>query len=160
MKAAVATFIMERGKRDHGGSDMKTTERIFDFISKQKVAFIASVDAKGFPNMKAMLMPRKIEGSCFYFTTNTSSMRVTQYRENPKASIYFFNKGRFRYEGVMFIGTMEVLEDMETKKEIWRVGDTMFYKHHRALMVVCVVITALVPAATGFFVLFGRIRIA
>lgn len=107
---------------------MKTVEHVFDFISKQKVAFIASIDAEGFPNIKAMLMPRKIDGNCLYFSTNTSSMRVTQYRNNPKASVYFFNKGRFRYEGIMLIGTMEVLEDEQTKKEIWRTGDTMFYK--------------------------------
>lgn len=104
------------------------TEQIFDFISKQKVAFIASVDDEGFPNMKAMLMPRKIDGNCFYFSTNTSSLRVAQYRKNPKASIYFFNKGRFRYEGVMLIGAVEVLEDEPTKKEIWHTGDLMFYK--------------------------------
>lgn len=107
---------------------MKTAEQIYDFISKQKVAFIASVDDEGFPNMKAMLMPRKIDGNCFYFSTNTSSMRVSQYRKNAKASIYYFNKGRFRYEGVMLIGTMEILEDDGSKKEIWRTGDTMFYK--------------------------------
>jgi general stress protein 26 len=107
---------------------MKTKEQVIDFIEKQKVAFIASVDNDGFPNIKAMLMPRKIDGNCFYFTTNTSSMRVSQYRENEKASLYFFNKGRFRYEGVMLIGTMEVLEDAETKQDIWRTGDKMFYK--------------------------------
>ena len=28
----------------------------------------------------------------------------------------------------MLIGTMEVLEDAETKEEIWRTGDTMYYK--------------------------------
>lgn len=107
---------------------MKTKEQLLKFIEKQKVAFISSVDDEGFPNMKAMLMPRKIDGNCFYFTTNTSSLRVKQYRENEKASIYFFNKGRFRYEGVMLVGTMEVLEDAQIKQEIWRIGDTMFYK--------------------------------
>lgn len=107
---------------------MKTREHIIAFIQKQKVAFIASVDEDGFPNMKAMLAPRKIEGNCFYFSTNTSSMRSQQYMKNPKASIYFFNKGRFRYEGIMLIGTMEVLQDEAIKKEIWRPGDTIFYK--------------------------------
>ena len=107
---------------------MIAKEKIFEFIGKRGVAFIASVDEAGFPNMKAMLPPRKIEENCLYFTTNTSSLRVSQYRENPKASVYFFEKGRFRYEGVMLIGTMEVLEDAETKEEIWRAGDTMYYK--------------------------------
>lgn len=107
---------------------MKTREHIIEFIKKQKVSFIASVNEEGFPNIKAMLAPRKIEGNCFYFTTNTSSMRSQQFIKNPKASIYFYNKGRFKYEGVMLTGIMEVLQDAETKQEIWRTGDTIFYK--------------------------------
>lgn len=107
---------------------MATREHIVDFISKQKVGFIASIDEEGFPNIKAMFVPRKIEENCFYFTTNTSSMRSQQFIKNPKASIYFYSKGRFKYEGIMLTGTMEVLLDDETKQEIWRTGDTMFYK--------------------------------
>lgn len=108
---------------------MKTREHIIEFIKKQKVSFIASVDEEGFPNIKAMFVPRKIEENCFYFTTNASAMRSQQFIKNPKASIYFFSKGRFKYEGIMLTGTMEVLQDDKTKKEIWRTGDTMYYKH-------------------------------
>ena len=36
--------------------------KIADFIRKQKVSFICSVDEEGFPNVKAMFKPRKIEG--------------------------------------------------------------------------------------------------
>lgn len=103
-------------------------EKLFKFIGARKVSLIASVDENGYPNMKAMLPPRKIDGNDIYFTTNTSSVRVAQYRLNPKASVYFFDKGRFTYEGVMLAGEMEVLEDDESKREIWRAGDTMFYK--------------------------------
>lgn len=106
---------------------MRDAEKtIGNLIAHQKVAFISSVDADGFPNMKAMLPPRKSEGiKTFYFTTNTSSMRVAQYRENPKASIYFCDKRFFR--GVMLVGTMEVLEDSQHKEMIWKKGDTMYY---------------------------------
>lgn len=107
---------------------MITKHHMIEFIQKQKVSFIASVDENGFPNMKAMFAPRKIDGNCFYFTTNTSSMRSQQFMKNPKSSIYFYNKGRFRYEGLMLTGTMEVLQDEKIKKEIWQTGDTMFYK--------------------------------
>jgi general stress protein 26 len=100
---------------------------IGSLIDKQNVSFIASVDAEGFPNMKAMLSPRKREGiHTFWFTTNTSSMRVAQFRENPKASVYFCGKRFFR--GVMLTGTMAVLEDLASKEMIWREGDTMYYK--------------------------------
>ena len=107
-------------------TDLDAIER---FISKQKVSFVCSVDEDGFPNVKAMLQPRKRNGlKEFWFSTNTSSMRVRQYRENPRTSIYFYHKGLIRYEGVMLKGTMEVLTDQETKDMIWRKGDTIFYK--------------------------------
>ena len=100
--------------------------RVQDLIDKQGVSFVASIDSDGYPNMKAMLPPRKREGiHTFWFTTNTSSMRVSQYRENPKASIYFYDKRFFR--GVMLKGAMEVLEDADAKEMIWRDGDTMYY---------------------------------
>ena len=106
--------------------DLKAVER---FISRQKVSFVCSMDEEGCPNVKAMLRPRKQVGlKEFYFSTNTSSMRVRQYRENPKASIYFYHKGLIRYEGVMLKGAMEVLTDQSSKDMIWRKGDTLFYK--------------------------------
>jgi len=106
---------------------MKNPEQtIGNLIDQQGVSFIGSVDADGFPNMKAMLPPRQREGiKTFWFTTNTSSMRVAQYRANPNACVYFYDKRFFR--GVMLKGTMEVLEDAETKKLIWRDGDTIYY---------------------------------
>ena len=104
-------------------------EKIISFIRRQKVSFVCSVDKNGVPNVKAMLKPRKQVGlKEFYFSTNSSSMRVKQYRDNPNACIYFYHKGLIRYEGVMLTGTMEVMNDQDTKDMIWRKGDTMFYK--------------------------------
>ena len=95
-------------------------------VDKSVHVCIGSVDAKGVPEIKAMLAPRKREGiGRFWFTTNTSSRRVAHYRKNPKACIYFFDS-RF-YKGAMLQGTMEVLEDAESKAMIWREGDTMYY---------------------------------
>lgn len=105
-----------------------TKEQVFEFIKEQKTAMISSVDENGFPNTKAMLAPRKIDSNNFYFTTNTSSMRVLQYNANEKACIYFYKRGRFSYTGVMLVGTMQVLTDQSVKDDIWRMGDTMFYK--------------------------------
>lgn len=114
---------MLRGRRNK----MRDAEQtIGNLIDKIGVSFIGSIDEEGFPNIKAMLPPRKREGiRLFYFTTNTSSMRVNQYKQNPKASLYFCDK-RF-FKGVMLKGTMEVLEDDESKEMIWREGDTMYY---------------------------------
>ena len=101
-------------------------QTIGNLIDKQKTAFIASVDSDGFPNMKAMLPPRKRNGLReIWFSTNTSSLRVAQYRANPKASVYFYDRQFFR--GVQLVGTMEVLEDAAIKEELWEFGDKTYY---------------------------------
>ncbi len=106
---------------------MRDAEKtIGNLIDKQKVSFISSIDRDGFPNTKAMLPPRKREGiQVFYFTTNTSSMRVEQYRENPNACIYFCDKRFFR--GVMLKGRVEVIEEDAVKRMIWQESDDMYY---------------------------------
>ena len=99
---------------------------IGNMADKLKTAFIGSVDGKGYPNIKAMLQPRKREGiKVFYFTTNTSSMRVGQFIHNDKACVYFCDNRFFR--GALLKGTMEVLTDTSIKEMIWREGDTEYY---------------------------------
>ena len=101
-------------------------ELIAQMADKQPIAYISSVDQEGFPWTKAMLKPRKREGiKTFYFTTNTFSIRVAQYKANPKASIYFCDVEGFK--GMMLRGTMEVLTDAASKEMIWRDGDTEYY---------------------------------
>jgi general stress protein 26 len=102
---------------------IKTAEALID---NANVSIVSSVDKTGFPNTKAMLPPRKRDGMKeFYFTTNTSSMRVSQFKANAKACVYFYDSRRFK--GVMLKGTMEVLQDSRSKKMIWKDGDEMYY---------------------------------
>lgn len=100
------------------------------FVQGRKVALLGSVDENGMPNIKAMLAPRQMIGlKEFYFSTNLSALRTQQYLKNPKACIYFFRKGLFRYVGVMLRGKMEVVTEQEVKNLLWRKGDTRFYKY-------------------------------
>lgn len=105
-----------------------TKEKLFEFIAKQKTAFISSVDEHGYPVTRAMLAPREIDGNNIYFSTNTSSKKIGQYQNNDKACVYFYERGRFKYQGVTMKGTMQVCSDQETKNRIWRFGDRLFYK--------------------------------
>ena len=101
-------------------------ERVID---KQKTAFLSAIDADGFPQIKAMLSPRKRNGIReFWLTTNTSSHKVAQFRGNPKACLYFYERGRFGFHGTTFIGTIEVLTDKESKEMIWQEGDDQYYE--------------------------------
>lgn len=107
---------------------MKNIEKtIAKMIDKQSICYISSIDKYGFPNTKAMLKPRKRNGMKeIYFSTNTSSLKVDSFRKNPKACVYFCDK-RF-YRGLMIKGTVEVLEDQESKNMLWQFGDTIYYK--------------------------------
>ena len=101
-------------------------QTIGNLIDRQGIAYIGSIDSEGYPNTKAMLPPRKREGiKIFYFTTNTSSLRVSQYQKNSNACLYFADKRFFR--GVMLKGQMVVLTDPVFKEMIWQEGDTLYY---------------------------------
>lgn len=116
---------------------MRDAEKtVGNMVDKLKTAFIGSIDSEGFPNMKAMLQPRKREGiKTIYLTTNTSSMRVAQYRENNHACIYFCDTRFFR--GVMLRGTMEVLTDPASKEMIWQEGDDVLSRRSDRPRLLC-----------------------
>ncbi len=95
-------------------------------IDKCSIAQLCYVDRDGFPVTRAMLKPRERNGLReFFFTTNTSSEKVSALRGNPKASVYFVDRRFFR--GVSLAGTAEILEDAATKARIWRDGDEQYY---------------------------------
>ncbi len=102
---------------------MKTVENL---VEHQKLVYLGSVGEDGYPGVKAMLAPRRREEMrVFYLTTNTSSRRVAQFRQNPKACLYFCDQRFFR--GVALQGMVEVLEDAVHKEMIWQDGDIMYY---------------------------------
>ena len=95
-------------------------------VDKAKLAFLSYLDAEGFPTTRAMLPPREREGiRVFWFSTNTSSGKVAAFRDDPRGSIYFVDRRFFR--GVSLSGTVEVLEDPESKLRLWQTGDTLYY---------------------------------
>jgi general stress protein 26 len=53
-------------------------------------------------------------------------MRVSQFREDPKACLYFCDRRFFR--GVMLKGTMEVLKDSSSKEMLWKDEYKLYYQ--------------------------------
>lgn len=106
---------------------MRDAEKtIGNMLDKHKVVYVSSMDEDGFPTTKAMFSPRFRKGiKELYFTTNTSSLRVQHFLNNPKACVYICDQ-RF-YHGIMLRGNMEVLFDDEHRELLWKQGDTMYY---------------------------------
>ena len=88
-------------------------------------AYVAGIDKDGYPLVRAMLVLEHGSYQTQFFSTNTSSGKVTGFRANPRASVYYCDPQDYR--GVLFVGEMEVCTDQETKDFLWREGFEKYY---------------------------------
>lgn len=105
--------------------------RIEELMKEQEICFLGSVTAAGYPMIRAMLRPIKIEGNSFYLHTNTSSNKVQQLIKNPKSCLYVCNPTTF--EGVTLLGEMEVLLAEEEKQPFWKEEYRIYYSQGEGL---------------------------
>jgi general stress protein 26 len=97
-----------------------------NLVKSSSNVLVGSTDKEGYPYIKNMFNARVRNGlKVFYFTTNTSSLRVAHFLNNPKACLYYVDDKKFH--GLMIRGSMEVLQDKASKELIWREGDTKYY---------------------------------
>ena len=89
-------------------------------VERSPVAMLGSVDANGWPNIKAMLNMEHEGLKTIWFGTNTSSRRVGQLRQNPKACVYYVDQEQFK--GLMLVGMVEILQDAASRRRRWRPG--------------------------------------
>lgn len=126
IEQALASGMQNRNIHNKENSQM-TKEGIYEFIRRQKTSIIASVGEDGYPAARALIQPVLIDGNDIYFTTYTSSRKVAHYRANPKACVYFYEKGQ-QFSGVEIKGNMEVLTDTAAKERFWKLFFKRFYK--------------------------------
>lgn len=107
---------------------MKREEAVrksLELIDTSEIAMVGSNGENGYPNIKAMF---KIENDGLrriWFSTNVSSTRVSQFKRNPKACVYFVDP--LERKGVMLVGEMAIHQDVESKKLFWREGFERYY---------------------------------
>jgi general stress protein 26 len=96
-----------------------------NLAERSEIVLLGSNGVDGYPYIKGMIK-RENEGiRTVWLSTNTSSMRVPQIAKNPKTCLYFVDFDR--WEGLMLVGTMEVLQDSESKRRLWSEGDEKYY---------------------------------
>lgn len=79
----------------------------------------------GFPNIKAVLNLKHEGLKRTWFSTNTSSKRVQQLRKDNRACVYYVDAGHFK--GLMLVGTVAILQDLESRKMLWAEGAEVYY---------------------------------
>jgi len=92
---------------------------------KSEIVMLGSNGVNGYPHIKAMIK-RENEGiGTIWFSTNTSTKRVPQVMKDPKTCVYFVDFDQWK--GLMLVGTIEVLQDAESKKRLWEESDRRYY---------------------------------
>jgi general stress protein 26 len=103
----------------------KAVEKSQELVKRSSIAMVATIGSDGFPNIKAMLSDVNNGLREIWFSTNTSSNRVSQLKLNNKTAVYFVDFET--WEGLMLIGKTEIKRDKETREFRWRDGSERYY---------------------------------
>ncbi|HNW32291.1 MAG TPA: pyridoxamine 5'-phosphate oxidase family protein [Caldisericia bacterium] len=97
-----------------------------ELVKSSRFALLSTIGDDGHPWTKMMfnIAPEGLKK--IYFSTNTSSKRVTHILKDGRASVYFFDQERF--VGLLLVGTARVLQDEESRKRFWVDGFERYYK--------------------------------
>lgn len=100
-------------------------EKSLDLMKNSRIALLGTNDEKGYPNIKAMLNLDTEGMKDIWFSTNTSSKRVSNLLKDSKACVYYIDEENFM--GLMLVGDIEVLQDEESRKRLWFDGCEKYY---------------------------------
>jgi general stress protein 26 len=107
---------------------MEKEQAIQDALALANDAAIAMLGTNGddsYPNIKAMIKMENEGLKTIWFSTNTSSKRVAQLKRDSKVCVYLVDMDQWK--GLMLVGTIEVLQDMESRQRLWRPGYEKYY---------------------------------
>ncbi|MFX0108175.1 MAG: pyridoxamine 5'-phosphate oxidase family protein [Candidatus Hodarchaeota archaeon] len=102
-------------------------------------AYLTTVDRYGFPQTRAMFnlrnpdrFPKLVpffeeykDDFIIIFSTNTSSTKIEDIKKNPKVSVYYCIPEE--WQGAMFGGEIEIVDDAKVKKALWHEGWERYY---------------------------------
>jgi general stress protein 26 len=96
-----------------------------DLVEKSAICMLGTNGEDGFPNIKAMMNLKHDGIKKIWFSTNTSSRRVQRLKKDNRACVYYVDEKD--YKGLMLIGTIEILQDIESRRMLWTEGAEVYY---------------------------------
>lgn len=105
---------------------MSFEKELIELVEQQELCFLGSITDEGYPMIRAMLRPIKIDQNYLYLHTNTTSNKVRQFLDNPKACLYFYDAATFT--GITLIGEMQVLAQESEKIAFWKEDYQIYYE--------------------------------
>lgn len=96
-----------------------------ELANRSGIAMLGTNGDNGYPNIKAMFKMENEGMQTIWFSTNTSSKRAAQILRDTKACVYLVDVEQGK--GLMLVGNVEVLQDIESKNRLWRDGFERYY---------------------------------
>lgn len=106
-------------------TEAEARQKGLELVGKSNIVMLGSVDAEGYPEIRAMLKMEHEGLEEFWFTTNVSSHKIPQLRANSKASLYFVDT--IHFIGLSLIGVVDIHCDPQSKRRLWREGFEKYY---------------------------------
>jgi len=100
-------------------------DQSLELVKRSTLALVGSNGDGGYPNVKTMIKADHEGLKRIWFSTNTSSRRIGQFRRDPKACVYFLDDEAWK--GLMLLGEMEIQTDGESRRRLWHPGDERYY---------------------------------
>jgi PPOX class probable F420-dependent enzyme len=87
------------------------------FLRENPKCALATIDQDGFPHVVAMGF--YVEDGVFYMTSYAKAQKVLNIRRNPKVGLMVETGGSYaELRGVMVRGTCEIIDDVETVRQV------------------------------------------
>lgn len=105
--------------------EKEAIEKALALVNRSTIAMFGTSSVEGYPNIRAMIKMENEGLRRIWFSTNTSSKKVAQLKKNPKSCVYFVDFDEWM--GVILIGTINIVQDPESKQRLWREGFEKYY---------------------------------
>jgi general stress protein 26 len=96
-----------------------------ELVENSKIVMVGTNGENGYPNIKSMMRLNHDGLTKFWLSTNTSSKRVNMLKKDNKTCLYFVDQDKFA--GLMLVGTIEIMQDRESKEMLWSDGCEVYY---------------------------------
>src|SRR4030042_5107453 len=125
LKSAIQSAQKNKGKGNTKLTKKEVIQQALELVEKSKICLLGTNGEGGSPYIKAILNVKNEGLKNVWFSTNTSSRRVQRLKQDNRASVYYVDENT--YQGLLLIDTIEILQDIESKKLLWTEGAEIYY---------------------------------
>lgn len=97
-------------------------EKIFDLISNYDVGMMTNINEEGNLVSHPMTRQGEVKDDVLWFFSESNSEKIEEMKKNSSVNVAFIGN-----DYISVTGNAEIVDDIETKKELWSKGSEAFF---------------------------------